>query len=110
MFYLPKLSFNAIVEELGHIQDLPIECKTNYKHAMQNTSVSTLSGIMKVHHTKLGSKITKKGNSKGIPQGFSEWHLRQLAEKEIGETFMDVLAFTLMVLCFSQALIISLNF
>ena len=35
MLYLPKFSFSVIVEKLGHIQDLPIECKTNYKHAMQ---------------------------------------------------------------------------
>jgi len=75
-----------------------------------NTFVSTPTGIMKVHHTKLGSKITKKGNSKDIPQRFPEWHLCQLANKEIGETFMDVLAFTLIVLCFSQALIILLTF
>jgi len=69
------------VEEFRDILDLPLEGKVPYKHITQNTFVSTLVGILKVHPAKL----------EGIPQGFLEGHLRQLADKHMGETFMDVL-------------------
>jgi len=39
--------------------------------------------------------MTSKGNTKGIPQVYLERHPRRLIEKEIGETFIDVLALTL---------------
>jgi len=52
-------------------------------------------GIMKVHAAKLEGKMILKGNSKGFLQGFLEGHLHQLADNEIGETFINVLALTL---------------
>jgi len=83
------------VEEFGDILDLPLEGKIPYKHTMQNTSVSTLTGILKIHPVELEGKMITKGTVKGIPQGFLEGHLRQLVDKDMGETFMDVLALIL---------------
>jgi len=83
------------VEEFGDILDLPLKCKIPYKHITQNTSVSTLVGILKIHPVKLKDKLITKGTVKGIPQGFLEGHLRQLADKDMGETFMDVIALIL---------------
>ncbi|XP_027927759.1 uncharacterized protein LOC114184642 [Vigna unguiculata] len=51
--------------------------------------------ILKVHPVELEGKMITKGNSKGISQGYLEWHLQQLTEEGFGETFMDVLAITL---------------
>ena len=83
------------VEEFGDILDLPLEGKIPYKHTTQNTSVSTLAGILKIHPVELEGKMITKGTVKGIPQGFLEGHLRQLVDKDMGETFMDVLALIL---------------
>ena len=85
----------STVEEFGDILDLPLECKIPYKHATQNTSVSTLAGILKIHPAEFESKMIMKKIIKGIPQGLPEGHLRQLADKDMGETFMDVLALVL---------------
>jgi len=80
-----------IVEEFGDILDLPLKGKVPYKHTTQNTYVSTLAGILKVHLAELEGKMITKRTVKGIPQGFLEGHLRQLADKDMGETFMNVL-------------------
>jgi len=72
-----------------------VEDKVPYRYSEQRASISTLAGILKVHPAELESKMASKGNSRGIPQGYLEGHLCHLAEKEIGETFMDVLALTL---------------
>ncbi|XP_027922751.1 uncharacterized protein LOC114180647 [Vigna unguiculata] len=83
------------IEEFEQILGLSMEDKVPYRHSEQHASVSTLAGILKVHPAKLEGKMASKGNSKGIPQGYLEGHLRLLAEKEMGETFMNVLALTL---------------
>jgi len=83
------------IEEFGDILDLPLEGKIPYKHTTQNTFVSKLAGILKVHPTELDGKMITKGTIKGIPQGFLEGHLRQLADKGTEETFLDVLALIL---------------
>ena len=84
-----------IVEEFEHILGLSVEDKVPYKYSEQHASISTFAGILKVHPAELESEMASKGNSKGIPQGYLEGHLCRLAEKEIGKTFMDVLALTL---------------
>jgi len=84
-----------VIEEFEQILGLSVEDKVPYRYSGQRTSISTLAGILKVHPIELESKMAFKGNSKGIPLGYLEGHLRRLAEKEIGETFMDVLALTL---------------
>jgi len=83
------------VAEFGDILDLPLEGKVPYKHTTQNTSISTLAGILKVHPIELEGKMITKGTVNDIPQGFLEGHLRQLSDKDMGETFMDVLALIL---------------
>jgi len=83
------------IEEFKQILGLSVEDKVPYKHSEQHASISTLAGILKVHLAELEGQMASKGNSKGIPQGYLEGHLRHLAEKEIGETFMDVFALTL---------------
>jgi len=85
----------STVEEFGDILDLPLEGKVPYKITTQNTYVSTLARILKVHLAELEGKMITKGTVKGIPQGLLEGHLRQLADKDMGETFMDVLALIL---------------
>ena len=85
----------STIEEFGDMLDLPLEGKVPYKHTTKNTYVSTLAEILKVHPAELEGKMITKGTVKGIPQGFLERHLCQLADKDIGETFMDVLALTL---------------
>jgi len=73
------------VEEFGDILDLPLEGKIPYKHTTQNTSFSTLAGILIIHPVELEGKMITKGAVKGIPQGFLEEHLRQLADKDMGK-------------------------
>jgi len=57
----------STVEEFGDILDLPLEGKIPYKHTMQNGSVSTLAGILKIHPTELEGKMIMKGTIIGIP-------------------------------------------
>jgi len=83
------------IKEFEQIMGLSMEDKVPYRHSEQHASISTLAGILKVHPAELEGKMASKGNSKGIPQGYLEGHLRRLAEKEVGGTFMDVLALTL---------------
>ena len=83
------------IEEFEQILGLSVEDKVPYRHSEQHASISTLAGILKVHPAELEGKMASKGNSKEIPQGYLKGHLRRLAEKEMGETFMDVLALTL---------------
>ena len=78
------------VEEFGDILDLPLEGKIPYKHATQNTSVSTLAGILKIHSAELESKMITKGTIKGIPQGFLEGHLRQVADNFVDLSAINV--------------------
>ena len=83
------------IEEFEQILGLSVGDKVPYRHSEQHASISTLAGILKVHPVELEGKMASKGNSKGIPQGYLEGHLRRLAEKEVGETFMDALTLTL---------------
>jgi len=94
-FTFQDFQLAPVVEEFEQILGLSVEDKVPYRYSEQRASISTLAGILKVHPAELESKMASKGNSKGIPQGYLEGHLRRLAEKEIGETFMDVLALTL---------------
>ena len=83
------------IEVFEHILCLSMKGKVPYRYSDQHISTVTLARILKVHPAELEGKMITRGNSRGISQGYLEWHLRQLAEEGFGETFMDVLALTL---------------
>ena len=83
------------LEEFEQILDLPLEGKSPFKYAEHHASVSTLSGIMKIHPRELESALVNKKGVRGFTPKFLESYLYQLADQENWETFMDVLALTL---------------
>jgi len=72
------------IEEFEQILGLLVEDKVPYRHSEQYASISTLAGILKVHPAELEGKMASKGNSKGIPQGYLEGHMRRLAKNKWG--------------------------
>jgi len=83
------------IEEFEQILDLPLEGKSPYKYVDHHASMSTLSGIMKIHPRELESALVNKKGARGFTPKFLESYLHQLADQENWETFMDVLALTL---------------
>ena len=84
-----------VIEEFEQILDLSLKGRSPYKYAEHHASVSTLSGIMKIHPRELESVLVNKKGVRGFTPKFLENYLRQLADEENWETFMDVLTLTL---------------
>jgi len=62
-------------------------------------SVSSIANIMKLYLKELENRLVTRNQVQGLTQGYFEQYLHHLASKEEWETFMDVLALTLYVLC-----------
>ena len=86
-FTFQDFQLMSTIEEFEQILDLPLEGKSPYKYADHHTSISTLSGIMKIHPRELESALVNKKGVQGFTSKFLESYLHQLADQENWETF-----------------------